>query len=219
MGNFWKKWKWPSNPGAQKWDSEQTGIMECQQERWKCSMVVFSGQCQGEAVMLEMQEEQEKLQALCKQLTILSCWHSQKANLVSEQHRELCVVPALPKEDDHLGLCMQWKLPRQWKSWCLLNRQFPRLKTDAPNINLATICVDIRGFVCQQEQVWLAGWLGKGSLQQEGTGGTVRSQRCPCATALHSSKSRDGSMWQHSASSLGSGTQSRVFSPCAADWS
>lgn len=61
-----KNWKWPSNPGAQKGDPVQTGITECQQERWKCSMVMFSVHCQGEAVVLEMQEGEEELQATCK---------------------------------------------------------------------------------------------------------------------------------------------------------
>lgn len=45
--------------------------------------------------------------------------------------------------------------------------------------------------------------VGKGSLQQEGTGAAVRSQRCPSATALHSSRGRDGSMWEHGVSSFG----------------
>lgn len=49
--------------GAQKGDLVQTGIMECQQERWECITVVFSVQGQGEVVMLEMREGQEELQA------------------------------------------------------------------------------------------------------------------------------------------------------------
>lgn len=42
----------------------QTGVRECQQERWQCSTGVFSVLCQGEAVVLEIKGEQEELQVL-----------------------------------------------------------------------------------------------------------------------------------------------------------
>lgn len=75
-----------------------------------------------------------------------------------------------PPEDDNLGLCMQWRLLRQWKSGHSLNRQFPRHKTDSSNLNLTTICVNIRGFVCQKEQVSLAGWLERAACSRKAQG-------------------------------------------------
>lgn len=89
-----------------------------------------------------------------------------------------------PPEDDNLGLCMQWRLLRQWKSGRSLNRQFPRHKTDSSNLNLVTICVNIRGFVCQKEQVSLAGWLERAASsrkeqgEQWGAKGILLPQLC-----------------------------------------
>ena len=62
---FGKNWKWPSNPGAQKGDQVQTRITAGEVEVL-CTVPSV-------AVMLEMQEGHEELQATCEYLTILSC--------------------------------------------------------------------------------------------------------------------------------------------------
>lgn len=54
---------------------------------------------------------------------------------------------------------MQWKLLRQWKSWHLLNRQFPRLKTDAPTLiwpQFVSISEDL--FVRRSKFGWQGVW-------------------------------------------------------------